>query len=149
MLMLNEIASLVPRYYRYAGWILNSANSGLSGHGIANIVIFRKLAKIDFIIQITTSSTSSTFQYGINRDILQLSAGVPIITPVNSGTLQYFRNGSLVTSLMGYGGTLEARSQFWTPARIYTTDGKIGSWPETQFQVGDILSGACYGTVVE
>lgn len=134
--------------YVVSGAILNAAEDPVVGYGTA-VVLLRAdgLAEIHYQVQIAVAGTStSDFLYGLNRDLVR-KADMPVINPTVGGMLLYYTSdGTLDTGVMEYAGTHTAKSQFWTPARVYTTDGDIGSWPTSKMSLGMHLDGVCYGT---
>lgn len=133
-----------------SGRIFNSGDDPVTGYGTATVLLRADgSAEIHYQVHITAAGTStSCFAYGLNRDILRnLNASIPVISPVNGGTLLYYTaEGKLDIESMQYAGTHEARAQFWEPARIYTTDGALGGWPTSKMLSGMRLEGVCYGT---
>ena len=137
--------------YHYTGILLNGNNTGLAGYGSASIIFYpNNLAKIDFSIQITGTSSGETniFTWGINRDFLTTTVNNKLIIPITGGSCAYYNSsGALITGLQGYGGTLQKYNQFWQLGRVYTTDGNIGSWPSSEFTANMYIVGTCYGTI--
>jgi hypothetical protein len=145
------------RYCYTHGVILNDHSSGVRGIGTATITIEPEgLAKIDFVITISTSGRSDSqhdYHYGINRDqFVAIDSGIPYITPLTGGTITFYnQNGTLNTELTGYGGTFTGLDNFWQPCRVYQQNGEhgglCGAWQQSMLTEGMRMVGTCYGTV--
>lgn len=100
------------------------------------------IMQIDFNIRITTSGSGSS-EYGISRNLLrQLNAEIPVITPLDGGTIQIFNSsGNLVTTYIG--ATFAASGVYWKPS--YVSSGAITDIPESALTSGMTLVGTCYG----
>lgn len=134
--------------YECSGLLINSIESVITGWGRATVILKDGIAEINFSARIQTN-TGSTFNWGLNRDLLQsLIPGLPTITPISRySNLQFFAaNGAVLTDLMGYSGMAVPTNQFWTPARMFQTEGTIGSWGSEQFPTNSYITGTVYGT---
>lgn len=134
--------------YECSGLLINSIESVITGWGRAAVTLKEGIAEINFSARIQTN-TGSTFNWGLNRDLLQtLIPDLPTITPISRySNLQFFAaTGAVLTDLMGYSGMAVPTNQFWTPARMFQTEGTIGSWGSDQFPVNSYITGTVYGT---
>ena len=132
------------------GHVFNSAVSTITGHGVVTVFFLPVgIAKLVFSIQITTAASSdetNVFDFGLNRDLLTNTFGMPRITPMEGGVCRFYRDGVIESGLTEYGGTFLVYNQFWKFSRMYNTDGYAGAWPSSMYAVGDRIEGVCYGT---
>lgn len=100
------------------------------------------IMQIDFNLKVTVNGSGSD-AYGISRDALrQINADIPIITPIDGGTLQIF--GSVGALSTVYTGTsLVANGNMWQPACIATN--ALEAIAESAMVVDMTLVGTCYG----
>lgn len=102
-----------------------------------------EVMRLDFNIKITTAG-SGTAAFGISPSLLrQLNSAVPVITPINGGTLQIFTSaGALSSSYVG--ATMVASGGFWCPA--YMNSSTLTNINESAMAANLTLIGTCYGT---
>lgn len=143
---------LGPAFFRVTGRLLNSIDDTVEGHGIAEIYLYKNgVAIINYSILCTTSgSSTSKFQWGLNRDLISgLNADIPTITP-KGGTMTYYETNGTVSSSSsgrnGYAGALTPYTQFWQPSRVYNLDGQVGGWPAGNFVANQRIVGTAWGT---
>ena len=144
----DEFKKVQPQTYECSGFILNSLAGEITGYGRATVTLKDGIAEIKFSARIHTNTMTSTFTWGLNRDLLRtLLPNLPNITPIgNNSNLQFFAaNGTVLIDLMGYGAMVSADNQFWVPARMYQTDGSTGVWGSDQFPVNSYITGTVYG----
>lgn len=144
---INELLTEYPKVYHYTGLIMNSTASTFEAYGSATITVFsNRKVKVEYVARLATESNNSNVNWGINRDCFTSLIGGGII-PERGGTCVFYNNSFIVSeTYTGYGGTHEyIGNQFWLPARVYTTDGYVGGWYDTEFKVNYIFSGTCYG----
>ena len=99
--------------------------------------------RLDFNLTVTTAGTGSS-AFGISPTLLRtLNPDIPVITPVDGGTLQIITAVGTV-DLSRYGTTMKADNGLWTPASIVS--GNITALTETDMAAGIVLTGSCYGT---
>jgi hypothetical protein len=140
---------LGPVCYRVSGKLINSIADTVEGYGVAEVYLYPNgFAKIEYSIQCTQSgSSTSYFQWGINRDLLtSKNSQIPKITPVGGTMTFYGTNGNIAADRTGYGGILAAVSQFWQPGRVYKLEGDTGGWPAGNFVVNQRVVGTAWGT---
>lgn len=145
----NELKKVQSQTYEGFGHLINSNNNEINGYGHVAVTLENGIAEIKFSARISANNNPSTFNWGFNRDLLRmLIPALPNITPISSySNLQYFSGtGVFLTDLMGYSGLAVVADQFWTPARMYQTDGTIGSWGSDQFPINSYITGTVYGT---
>ncbi len=101
------------------------------------------IMKVDFNLKIVSSGSASS-AYGISRNLLrQLNNDIPIITPVDGGTLQvYGASGNLMSAFTG--ASLSASGDLWTPS--YISNGALTNIDEALLTSGITIVGTCYGT---
>lgn len=135
------------------GRIINGASDVIEGHGNATVILYPNgLAEIHYSAQITKdgTATSSVFDWGINRDLLQnCNSEIPQITPMRGGYAIYHSNSdgtALNSSANGMAGVHAPVGQFWQFGRLYETPTSVGGWPTTMFKTGARIHGVCYGT---
>ena len=144
----DEFKKIQPQTYECSGFLVNSLAGEITGYGRATVTLRDGIAEIKFSVRIHTNNGSATFNWGLNRDLLHtLLPNLPIITPVNTNSnLQFFAaTGAVLVDLMGYGGMASGDNQFWTPARMYQTDGSTGIWGSDQFPANSYITGTVYG----
>ena len=99
--------------------------------------------RLDFNLTVTTAGTGSS-AFGISPTLLRtLNPDIPVITPVDGGTLQIITAVGTV-DLSRYGTTMKADNGLWTPASIVS--GNITALTEANMAAGIVLTGSCYGT---
>lgn len=147
----SSLAAKMPsKIYNPRGEIFNGSGVNIAGSGCATIIVIGSIAVVHFSLKIrVTDATSSLFTYGLNRDLFKnIDANIPNITPLTGGVMHVVdSDGKNKNTVTEWGGSFEARSQFWLPGRIYTDSGNFGGWTASMFEVGDIVSGVCFGTV--
>ena len=134
--------------YECAGYLINSIAGEIEGYGRATVTLKDGVAEIKFSARIHTNTMTSTFRWGLNRDLLRtLLPNLPNITPIgNYSNLQFFAGtGAVLVDLMGYGAMASADNQFWVPARMYQIDGSTGVWGSDQFPTNSYITGTVYG----
>ena len=145
--LINGEQIISPKRYLACGTICNGPN--VRGIGCATVVLYGKLAQIDYSYKITTAGTNSSgFNWGLNPTTLKLiNANIPTITPITGGTrIAILSSGSIDMTHDGYGGINEANSGYWTPSRVYNDSAAYGKWSETTFATGTVIEGTAYGT---
>lgn len=99
--------------------------------------------RLDINLTVTTAGTGSS-AFGISPTLLRtLNPDIPVITPVDGGTLQIITAVGTV-NLSRYGTTMKADNGLWTPASIVS--GNITALTEADMAAGIVLTGSCYGT---
>lgn len=144
----DEFKKIQPQTYECSGFLVNSTAEEITGFGRATVTLREGIAEIKFSARIQTNNGPTTFTWGLNRDLLRLRIpGLPNITPISNNSNLYFfsGNGAVLTDLMGFAGMAVPTDQFWTPARMYQTDGTIGSWGSDQFPINSYITGTVYG----
>lgn len=141
-----------PKQYSATGLIVNGSSLPIQGHGTFTATFFESgLVRVDFAVKISAGSTSSLFNFGINKNLLsQLVPSMPEITPTNfAGAFTYYdSNGAVNYDLTGYGGLAcnPTATQFWGFGRTYNTSGNKGGWPASGIAEGTYITGCVYGT---
>ena len=144
----DELKKVQSQTYECSGFLVNALAGEITGYGRATIILRDGIAEIKFSVRIQTNDGPSTFNWGLNRDLLHtLLPDLPVITPIgNNSNLQFFAGtGSVLVDLMGYGAMASAVNQFWVPARMYQTDGSTGTWGSGQFPINSYITGTVYG----
>jgi hypothetical protein len=144
----DEFKKVQPQTYECSGFLVNSSAGEITGYGRATVILRDGIAEIKFSVRIQTNDGPSTFNWGLNRDLLHtLIPSLPNITPIgNYSNLQFFAGtGAVLVDLMGYGAMASAVNQFWVPARMYQTDGSTGTWGSGQFPINSYITGTVYG----
>lgn len=144
----NEFKKVQPQTYEGYGFIINSNNGEIRGYGHVIVTLKNGIAEINFSARIQDNNGSSTFNWGLNRDLLHtLIPNLPNITPIgNYSNLQFFAaTGAVSVDLMGFGAMASVTNQFWTPARMYKADGSTGTWGSDQFPANSYITGTVYG----
>lgn len=133
------------------GEIANSMYGGYSGYGMATVMLYPNgtaLINYGYVMTGTPNSGSDKFYWGLNRDSLhRINSNIPIIEPINYAgvCMIYNSDGTVKSDRIDYCGTTEHHGNYWTPSRVYATDGSIGAWQEET--MGSIrVMGTCYGT---
>lgn len=142
-------AITTSQIYIAAGEILTSTGTA-RGCGTAIIYISPDgIARVDYSIKINVAGTdSSLFRVGIDASALSLlNTNVPAITPVTGVCTYYKADGTINTTLTGFGGRAGAADNRWALGRTYTTSGSYGSWPDSQFGEGMFITGTNYGKI--
>lgn len=145
----DEFKKMQSQTYEGYGFIINSNNGEITGYGRVSITLKNGIAEIKFSARINTNTMTSTFNWGLNRDLLRnLIPELPYITPIsNKSNLLFFApTGEVLVDLMGYGAMASKTKQFWTPARMYKLDGSTGTWASDQFPANSYITGTVYGT---
>lgn len=145
----DEFKRIQPLTYESSGFIINSSASEITGYGRVAITLKEGIAEIKFSARIHSNNMSSNFDWGLNRDLLRnLIPELPYITPIsNKSNLLFFApTGEALVDLMGYGAMAAQTNQFWTPARMYKTDGATGTWASDRFPANSYITGTVYGT---
>ena len=98
--------------------------------------------RLGFNLKITTAGSSNA-SWGISRNLLrQLNAEIPLITPMDGGTLQIFgSNGNLFTNNVGV--SFVANDSMWTPSKLVS--GVETAFDESDFGSNITLIGTCFG----
>ena len=144
----DALKRVQPQTYECSGFLVNALAGEITGYGRATIILRDGIAEIKFSVRIYTNDGPSTFNWGLNRDLLHtLLPNLPVITPIgNNSNLQFFAGtGSVLVDLMGYGAMASVTNQFWTPARMYQIDGSTGTWGSGQFPINSYITGTVYG----
>ena len=144
----DEFKRVQPQTYECYGYLINSIAGEIEGYGRATVTLKDGVAEIKFSARIHTNTMSSTFRWGLNRDLLRtLLPNLPYITPIgNYSNLQFFAGtGAVLVDLMGYGAMASADNQFWVPARMYQINGSTGVWGSDQFPTNSYITGTVYG----
>lgn len=144
----GEFKKMQSQIYEGYGFIINSNNGEIGGYGHIIVTLKNGIAEINFSARIQDNNGSSTFNWGLNRDLLNtLIPNLPDITPIgNYSNLQFFgATGAVLVDLMGFGAMASVTNQFWTPARMYKTDGSTGTWGSDQFPANSYITGTVYG----
>ena len=144
----DALKKVQPQTYECSGFLVNSLAGEITGYGRATVTLRDGIAEIKFSVRIQTNDGPSTFNWGLNRDLLHtLLPNLPVITPIgNNSSLQYFAGtGDVLVDLMGYGAMASVTNQFWTPARMYQIDGSTGTWGTSQFPINSYIIGTVYG----
>ena len=144
----DEFKKVQSQTYEGYGFIINSNNGEIGGYGHIIVTLKNGIAEINFSARIQDNNGSSTFNWGLNRDLLHtLIPDLPSITPIgNYSNLQFFAaTGAVLVDLMGFGAMASVTNQFWTPARMYKTDGSTGTWGSDQFPANSYITGTVYG----
>lgn len=144
----DEFKRIQPLTYESSGFIINSSAAEITGYGRVAITLKEGIAEIKFSARIHSNNMSPNFDWGLNRDLLRiLIPELPYITPIsNKSNLLFFApTGEALVDLMGYGAMASQTNQFWTPARMYKTDGATGTWPSDQFPANSYITGTVYG----
>jgi len=145
----DELKKVQSQTYECSGLLINSLAGEILGYGRATVTLKDGVAEIKFSARIHSNTMTSTFSWGLNRDLLRtLIPSLPQITPVNtnSNLLFFAANGTALIDLMGYGAMASGQNQFWIPARMYQTSGGTGVWGSDQFTVNSYITGTVYGT---
>ena len=145
----DEFKRIQPLTYESSGFIINSSAAEITGYGRVAITLKEGIAEIKFSARIHSNNMSPSFDWGLNRDLLRnLIPELPYITPIsNKSNLLFFApTGAALVDLMGYGAMASQTNQFWTPARMYQTDGTTGTWASDQFPANSYITGTVYGT---
>ncbi len=145
----DEFKRVQPRTYECSGFLINSLNGEITGYGRATVTLKEGIAEIKFSARIHTNTMTSTFSWGLNRDLLRtLIPSLPQITPIstNSNLIFFTPTGAAYIDNMGYGAMASGENQFWIPGRMYTTDGDTGIWGSDQFPINSYITGTVYGT---
>lgn len=139
--------------FNYIGQIIGGDGIDVEGYGTAQITIKDGIAQIVFSCKIERLVEKSGITWGVIRDYFSSAIGGRTITPTTGGTMQYFNsNGTLKAAQIEYGGIGNASANRWAIGRIYkNAQGQFvrGSWSNTSFAVGDIITGTLYGTVAQ
>lgn len=144
----DEFKKVKSQTYECSGFIINSIVEAIIGYGRATITLKNGIAEIKFSARINMNNMTSTFNWGLNRDLLKtLLPDIPYITPIsnNSNLIFFAPTGAVFIDNMGFGAMASATNQFWTPARMYQTDGSTGIWGSDQFPVNSYITGTVYG----
>ena len=144
----DEFKRVQSQTYECSGYLINSIAGEIEGYGRATVTLKDGIAEIKFSARIHTNTMSSTFRWGLNRDLLRtLLPNLPNITPIgNYSNLQFFAGtGAVLVDLMGYGAMASADNQFWVPARMYQINGSTGVWGSDQFPTNSYITGTVYG----
>lgn len=152
----NDKVKTYPKILNCVGEIANSVGGAAIGTGVATVTLYASgLAKIDYQYTITTAGTSTAttnFKWGLNRDLLSArNANIPTITPVNGGVAEWYAAksnsvwSSLHESYNGYGCTHTVNSQFWCAARNHNGT-SVGAYPVSTAVLNIRICGTCYGT---
>jgi|GEM_PF-3909877 len=144
----DEFKRVQSQTYECSGYLINSIAGEIEGYGRATVTLKDGVAEIKFSARIHTNTMSSTFRWGLNRDLLRtLLPNLPNITPIgNYSNLQFFAGtGAVLVDLMGYGAMASADNQFWVPARMYQINGSTGVWGSDQFPTNSYITGTVYG----
>lgn len=140
----NDIPN--SKFHHLFGEVLTSSNNSLKGIGSVDIALINGIAVIEFDIKITSAgSGGDVFSYGITKSVIQsLDNTLPNIIPIAGGHWTCTAGGATTD----YGSYFEINStNYWLPARYYTTDGAIGGWSCAAFNAaGARLTGTCYGS---
>lgn len=101
-----------------------------------------EVMRLDFNLKVTTAGTGSS-DYGISPTLLRtLNADIPVITPIDGGSLQIFTSsGALNTSVIG--GSMVEANGLWTPSKLVS--GVETALTESNMTNGITIVGACYG----
>lgn len=140
------------RWWIYKGKLLGSPAASTSAEGYGYATIIREpsgLYRIEYTASITTADSSATsdFRFGVVPSLFTATIGTTL-TPKSGGHwLVFDTNGALIVNTIGFSGvhTATANNDAWSLARMYTTDGSIGSWPASKWTVGNRITGVCYG----
>ena len=154
--VLNTKITSYPKIYNCTGEIANSDGGAAKGTGVATVMLFANgLAKIDYQYTITTAGTStatSNYKWGLNRDLLSArNSSIPAITPTNGGVATWFNPKSsnnwstFNDTFNGFGVTHTVNSQFWCAARNYNGTA-VGAFAVSNAENGMRICGTCYGT---
>ena len=144
----DEFKRVQSQTYECYGYLINSIAGEIEGYGRATVTLKDGVAEIKFSARIHTNTMSSTFRWGLNRDLLRtLLPNLPYITPIgNYSNLQFFAGtGAVLVDLMGYSAMASADNQFWVPARMYQINGSTGVWGSDQFPTNSYITGTVYG----
>ena len=145
----DELKKVQSQTYECSGVLINSTAGEIYGYGRATVTLKDGVAEIKFSARIHANTMTSTFSWGLNRDLLRnLIPDLPVITPIstNSNLLFFAANGTALIDRMGYGAMALGENQFWVPARMYQTDGVTGAWGSEEFPVNSYITGTVYGT---
>lgn len=138
---------------RIYGKILGSAATGATAEGYGHATVTEQSDgrfRIDFCASVTTADSTATtdYSFGLRSDLISALVG-KTITPLAGG--HYIpilnSNGMIDKTAMGYGSLLQSASngKCWAFARMYQTDGSVGAWATSRWNVGDMFYGTCYG----
>lgn len=144
----EELKKVQSQTYTCSGLLINSSAGEISGYGRATVTLKDGVAEIKFSARIHTNTMTSTFSWGLNRDLLRnLIPDLPVINPINtnSNLLFFAANGTALVDLMGYGAMASGTNQFWIPARMYQINGGTGAWGSERFPVNSYITGTVYG----
>lgn len=144
----DELKKVQSQTYECSGFLINSLAGEITGYGRATVTLKNGLAEIKFSARIHTNTMTSTFSWGLNRDLLRtLIPSLPQITPIdnNSNLIFFTPAGAAFIDNMGYGAMASGENQFWIPARMYRIDGSTGVWNSDQFPINSYITGTVYG----
>ncbi len=145
-----------PKIFNVIGEIANSDGGAARGTGVATVILYASgLAKIEYQYTITTAGTSTAttnFKWGLNRDLLSArNSNIPAITPVAGGVAEWYSAKSNSTwsalheTYNGYGCTHTVNSQFWCASRNHNGT-SVGAHPVSTAVLNIRICGTCYGT---
>ena len=150
----NEVNNkLTPKVYSYFGEILKSFSTGTTiGHGRLTVFIEPSgIVRIEFMAKITTQGTvTNVYDIGLPLSIIQnIDANIPTLRPLCSGLVEMFDSNGILSESNGYAGCIHPRSDNtgFTIGRFYTTDGNVGMWSDSSFEVGEIYKGVAYAII--
>jgi len=101
-----------------------------------------EVMRLDFNLKVTTAGTGSS-DYGISPTLLRtLNADIPVITPIDGGSLQIFSSsGALDTNIVG--GSMVEANGLWTPSKLVSS--AETAMLENDMTNGITIVGTCYG----
>lgn len=147
---LSTLNSNITKIYHYYGELVNGQNTNIKAYGHADIIIYNNnLVQINFSYKFTSEDkdATATWKFGINSNLFVNLVGCSII-PITGGTVLYYKaDGSLALNALEYCGIMMDNDNYWNPARLYTTDGAVGGWSSTYYDIGDYAIGTCYGLI--
>lgn len=139
----------------YRGQLINSVSDTVAGLGAITIKrLTSTLCEIHVECRITQAATSSSdFNWGINVDFLNKAFPQLIFQPIEGGNWYIMggtTSGMTPPDIYGYASIwLANNNKFWTPGRIYTSEGNPGAWASNVFNKDCVLSGTIYAEVSE
>ena len=150
----NQQADLTSaKFYSARGIIVDSGTTGTTeGYGKATVVIIGKTVMVTFSAQITTAGTEEDiYDIGIGVSTLcSLNPDIPAFTVSHGGNIEFLdASGVYDVNMNGYGGecVFDISTNRWNLARIYDTNGSIGTWRDSKYTTGIIIRGTVYGTL--